>query len=469
MWLLPSLNRPEQLRQFFKAFVETMGTTPGMVLIDKNDPAKDKYMDLYYPTGWRLVLTEGRAMGDKVREVFDQVVDLDWVGILNDDHRPRTRDWDKKIVSQITGCNVVCTNDGPSPDKPWNAPRRPAGAITFSGPLLKKLGYMFPRKLQHFYSDDVWANLFGRAGCVQFLMDVCVEHAHAYLDPSKRDETFYAVNGKADFTAIEPKGGFWETDRKEFVDWLNQDCERDFQKILDMQPKQGLMIATPSHDGNCALGYALGLADLAIHNSQHQIYFEMARVVGSSLIPHARNSLVDMFLKSKCQKLLFIDSDQSFDRNACMALFSSNRMIVAGITPHKRYPINLNFEPLPEDRKYFQSMANKLIEEFNVFIKEKGDQRGEVEVNRSGTGFMMIDRKVFEIMAPHVKEYLPFDDRDDVKHKEFFWMGGEENGRYRGEDWHFTELAKKLKIPIFINAHAFVGHQGTHIFEVRPA
>ena len=460
-WLLPSLNRPTELEKFLETYKDTESSTPIWVLVDDTDPSLDWYRQIKMPEGSQMIFTKAVTMGDKVREVWGRFKDFDYVGILNDDHRLKTKHWDQKVISQINGTNVISTNDG------WVAPNRICGAICFSGKALRTLGYMFLPGQQHLYSDDLWAVLFGKSGANRILMDVLVEHEHVYKNPAKKDQTSEKINGPLSLVNGEGQGGFWPEDKKVFEEWMKTKAEEDVQKIIDIQSKQGVMIATPSHDGNVAMAYALGLADSSLGLAQNNIYFEMARVVGSSLIPHARNSLVDMFLKSKCQRLLMIDSDQGFDKQAVFNLLQSPRLIIAGITPHKRFPINLNFEPLPDDHKYFKSLTNKGMEEFIVFAKEKADPLGNIEVNRVGTGIIMIDRKVFEIMKDHVDYYEPFDDRP-AKHGEFFKMGGGgkpgEVRRYYGEDWFFTELAKKLKIPIYINANVIVSHQGSMTF-----
>lgn len=465
MWVLPSLDRPHLLKRFFDSYKTTEGSTKGLVLVDKTDPKKEEYLKLEYPEGWTLVLTDAILMGDKVREAWDQIIQDEWVGILNDDHICQTKHWDKLVIEKINGKNVVGTNDGPTPDKPWNAPNRICGAIAFSAPILKALGWMFPPGLQHLYSDDVWGYLFGQAKCCQILMEVCVEHRHVYNNPEAKDSTFEKVNGNAKITDAEPHGGLWDSDRQAFQRWLKEDSQKDLQKVIALQPKEGVMIATPSHDGNVAFAYALGLADAGIHLSIHGWHFEMARVVGSSLIPHARNTLVDIFLKSRCQKLLFVDSDQGWTKDHLIRLLGTNKRIVAGVTPHKRFPINLNFDPLEDHKHHFQDLNNKSQEEFYKFVKKEADPTGEIEVSRTGTGFVMVDRSVFEIMKDHVPHYLAYDNNDQEKHGEYFAMGGD-GERFRGEDWKFCELAKKLKIPIFINSNVILSHQGSYTFMI---
>lgn len=435
---------------------------PALLLIDKNDPQKEDYFKIELPPQWTLVLTESRPMGEKIQECWERIKDLDYVLCLNDDHRCRTPNWDQKVIAHVRPGNLIGTNDG------WMAPKRICGVTCWSGSLLRAVGYVYPPGLKHLFIDSVWETLAQKTGCAQILMDVLVEHEHAYRDQKKQDETFFEVNGAGGLVNGHGIGGFWPHDKKVFEEWLKNDSDKDAQKILALQPKQGLMIGSPSHDGNCNLDYALGLTDLSIFLSQNQIYFEMARVVGSSLLPHARNSLVDMFLRSRCQKLLFMDVDQGWTKEAVMHLFQSDKKIVAGVVPHKRFPINLNFEPLERDHKYFKDLTNKSGEEFFSWVREKADSKGEIEVNRSGAGFMMVDRSVFEKMKDHVEEYQAFDNNLEIMHREYFWMGAKQ-GKYYGEDWTWCVKAKELGFPIHINANATATHRGQFSFQIdRP-
>lgn len=462
MVLLPSYNRANLLKDFLESYRATEATVSGLVLVDKEDPQKEEYLKLDYPKGWLLVLTTGRSMASKIKEVWDQVKDLDCVMLCNDDHYCITKNWDEKILAQITGSNIIGTNDN------WVAPKRLCGMTAFSGNVIRALGYIFPPGIEHLFIDNAWEYLAAKAGCANILMEVVIEHRHVFKDKKTPDETHKSVYTE-DWNNQDKEG----TPAWHFRRWLETSADKDVQKLKDLQPRQGLMIATPSHDGNVVMGYATGLADICAHLSIHNVYFEIARVTGSSLIPHARNSLVDMFLKSKCQKLLFIDSDQAFNKESVLLLFQSNKRIIAGITPHKRYPINLNFEPLDPDKHFFQDLVNKSPDEFNRFAQSLADPKGEIEVNRVGTGFIMIDRSVFDIMKSHVESYQAFEGKEDALHHEFFQMGAlpnknNKNKLYRGEDWRFCELSKELKIPLFINANCVVAHHGSHMFNVNP-
>lgn len=462
---MPSLNRPTELKKFFDYYLKAKSTIPVWVLVDHEDPRKEEYQKIEYPEGSVLMLTQSRTMGDKIHEVFEQYKDHDAIMILNDDHRPITEEWDKKVLEQINGHNCVFTNDGEEPSKPWNAPHRICGAITISGAIIRALGYVWPREIKHLYTDEALGFIFNHAKNASCLMEVCVWHQHAYKHENKRDETYKAINGDADFTSPEAKGGMWEADRAAFQRWINESAQEDAQKVLDLQPKMGVMIATPCQDHQVSMNYALGLSDATVTMAMNNVYFEISRVAGSSLLPHARNSLVDMFLKSRCQRLLMVDADQGWGKDSIFRLLQSPKLIVGGITPHKRFPINFNFKPLKEDEHYFKDLVNKSPEEFMEYAKAKADPLGLIEVEHIGTGFLMIDREVFNILKDQVGEYVAFDNNDRVKHKEFFEMSGK-TGHYKGEDWFFCELAKKNKIPLYINANVILSHLGAH--EFRP-
>lgn len=449
--LLPSYNRAERLKEFIQAYQETEATINVLILVDEKDSQLAQYEQIAYPETLKLVVTKSRKMGDKFREVWDRYVNMDAVMILNDDHRPKTKKWDQLTLAQVTGHNIIGTNDN------FRAPQMLAGAITLSGPIIRALGWLFPPGLNHLYSDDVWQTLCASAGCGQVIMDVVVEHDHAFKH-GKHDQTHKEVYAKEQ----------WDQDLAAFQAWQSTTAQADIQKVKDLQPKTGFMIATPFHDSKCVVNYMKGMADVVNFFTQNNIYYELATVENSSLLSHARNSLADMFLKSKCQKLVFIDSDQGFDRNTLWLLMNSSRPVVAAITPHKRFPLNYNFQPLPEHEKYFKDQVNKSYEELCEYAKETATPHGEAQVLRVGTGIMMIDRAVLEQMAKVVPSYCPFDSKTTDIHSDLF-PTGPIDGHYRGEDWQFCMKLKEMNYPVYINVRAVVPHTGIYNFSSPPA
>ncbi len=114
----------------------------------------------------------------------------------------------------------------------------------------------------------------------------------------------------------------------------------------------------------------------------------------------ARNVVVKEFLKSPCDKLLFVDSDMGFSVEALDALVATDLPLVGGLyfNPYPDAPIKpvvygwgvpTDGDPEPG---FLQFNDRESIEKLDPV------QPGVFEVGAVGTGFMMIDREVLEKM-----------------------------------------------------------------------
>lgn len=238
MWLLPSLNRTKLLERFMKSAIETKTSTPGIVIIDKDDYLKNdedyRTMEsVLFPKNWKIHITDAVGMGPKVREVWDRVKDCDWVGILNDDHVCITPEWDVRLVKQLNGINFLTCDDN------WNAPARAAGATVFSMPLMRAMGFpMFPPQVDHLGIDDVFESIGRATGCWDIDMAVTVEHKHAYRALKSMDDFKLVDDTHAKTYGRGPWGGspqaqeceqrlksFFEGEFKDVVNRVNHHIE----------------------------------------------------------------------------------------------------------------------------------------------------------------------------------------------------------------------------------------------------
>ncbi len=245
MLLVPSRRRLDKLRNFCNSAVKTETTCPAMILVDKQDfhDNEKEYQALemyHFPNKeWKIHVTEAEKMGPKVREVWPLIKDRAWVGILNDDHVIKTKEWDKKIISQLNGKNFITTSDG------WNAPKRAAGATMFSMPLMEAFGFpMFPPQIDHLGIDDVFEQLGRACGCWEIDMSVLVEHHHVFKNADARDETHDLIYGKL------PWGQSPESQKvqKDFEEWFKNDFPgivervrrfREIEKLAELPRKDG--------------------------------------------------------------------------------------------------------------------------------------------------------------------------------------------------------------------------------------
>lgn len=192
MIIVPSRRRIERLKRFFQSAKETNTTSPITVLVDSRDYLDncDAYLNLEmdYMVGypWRTVVTSQESMGDKVREAWGIYKDLNWICLLNDDHVFRTKEWDKRLISQLDGTNFLSCSDG------WKTDGKktlPAGATMWSGDLIRAVGYIFPNRLNHMFIDNVWMDLGKATGSWLLDESVVVEHEHATRMDEWKDDT----------------------------------------------------------------------------------------------------------------------------------------------------------------------------------------------------------------------------------------------------------------------------------------
>lgn len=225
MILVPSRRRLEHLKNFFKSAKETNTTSPGIVIVDTKDYLDNasEYTRLeveHFPNNWRLYVSQAESMGGKVQELWHLYSSLEWTCLLNDDHYFITPEWDQKLIAQLDGQNFVTCNDG---WKAGEANSLPAGATVWSGALLRAVGYIFPKGLNHTFVDNIWAHLGKSTGCWHIDMNVTVEHRHVNKGDAPVDETHKKMEG------------YFHTDGPIYLEWLRHESERAIAAIRRLQ------------------------------------------------------------------------------------------------------------------------------------------------------------------------------------------------------------------------------------------
>jgi hypothetical protein len=242
-----------------------------------------------------------------------------------------------------------------------------------------------------------------------------------------------------------------------------------------------VMIATPMYGGACAGQYTKSSVDLGVMATKYGMDMRFFYIFNESLITRARNYLVDEFLRSDCTHLMFIDSDIGFDANDVIAAIAiadpnSDKDIVCAPYPKKC----ISWEKIKRavDKGFADRNPNKLenyVGDF-VFNPVGGTDTIElsqpVEVLESGTGFMCIQRRVFERMAaayPH-QTYLPdhvrtehFDGTREIQ-AYFDCVIDPATKRYLSEDYMFCQYARNIGLKVWLCPWIKLSHIGSYIF-----
>lgn len=462
MWLLPSRCRPANLARFFDAYRKTGGSTPGLVLLGPSDdarshaPNENPYPAL--PLGWSYVICAGDRQGEKIAEVWDQIKDCAWFGLIGDDCVPETAGWDKALVGGLSpSVHIVSCDDG------WQAPTRIGNCWVMSGEIVRALGYIFPPPLQHLYVDDLWETIGREAKVWRVNMLVRVAHRHVLKGEAEADETHRGVYGD---DATEHTGGLWPEDGATWERWQREDKAGAIAAARALRPaedanaeaaeKQRLeqrlarartrrvLIATPS--AHPKIEFAKSLFATAFVLQQYCVECDFIYTAGSSNLPKARNGLAAHFLASRYTDLLFIDDDMGWAPGAVMRLLASDHPVVAAAGLKKTDTA--------------KTWCLKLLPGTEGGMLT--DDMGAIEVFTVGTGMMRIAREALEAIIaarPDLKlENVDADMPEDVKNLayRFFAFGPNDEG----EDYTFCQLYRSVGGEIWVDQDITLSHTG---------
>ena len=232
-----------------------------------------------------------------------------------------------------------------------------------------------------------------------------------------------------------------------------------------------IMVATPMYGGMCTAGYVHGLLHTAAFLKELGITFSWAQLTNESLITRARNELARLFLERQFDYLMFIDADIAFDGRAVATLLSADEDIVCGIYPKKEIAWPRVVEAIKEGHEPPQDYAGAFA--LNILANQEAttDERGILEIRHGATGFMLIKRRVFETLMPHVPTYRigSFIDPNTGKYinpltHEFFATSIDSSGALLSEDYHFCELWRKHGGKVHANPFIKLQHIGTYTY-----
>ena len=176
----------------------------------------------------------------------------------------------------------------------------------------------------------------------------------------------------------------------------------------------------------------------------------METMTNESLISRARNTLTAKFLHNKeSTHLMFIDADIGWEPWHLLVMLNAQKDVIGGLYPMKSLPVKWcvnGFE--------------------GAEVSEDGTLQ---EVSKTGTGFMLIKREVFEKLNAHpaTKPFmndigLPAELNPYMK--TYFDTAVREN-RYYSEDWCFCENFRDLGGKIWVDKRVLLRHTGTYVFD----
>ena len=243
-------------------------------------------------------------------------------------------------------------------------------------------------------------------------------------------------------------------------------------KVAVQETKRpSIMIATPMYGGMCTGQYTFGILRTINKMQSMGVNVFWSYIMNESLITRGRNELVRLFLEYEYDYLMFIDADISFDGDAVAALFLADRDIAAGIYPKKEIDWKQIEKAAKEGKEELSKYGGAFVFNMTGGDHAETDEQGMIEVRHAGTGFMLIKRRVFEELKPHVPTYRISSFKDPATNEyvkplthEFFATSIDETGALLSEDFHFCALWAKHGGKIYANPFMPLEHVGTYIY-----
>jgi hypothetical protein len=215
--ITPSRHRPRQLNELAHAVWETTeGRVEVVGLVDDDDPQRAAYKAL----GCDIWTGPRKSLSGWTNFAAGILLDGNgyrYLASLGDDHRPRGRDWDLRLIAAIEaldGPGIAYGNDL------YQGERIPTAWVV-SAEVVRAVGWMMLPACAHMYVDTAVLDLGRAAGRIAYRPDVVIEHLHPYAGKGDWDASYRESNTAARF----------EADRQAFEAWKRDGLEADAAKV----------------------------------------------------------------------------------------------------------------------------------------------------------------------------------------------------------------------------------------------
>lgn len=229
-----------------------------------------------------------------------------------------------------------------------------------------------------------------------------------------------------------------------------QTNQQNIQVDLDYLRTTRVHMCMPCYGGQLTESTFMSYIKWANMARQLGIDWTVETMTNESLISRARNTLTAKFLHTKeSTHLMFIDADIGWEPWHLLVMLNAQKDVIGGLYPMKSLPVKWCVNGIPG--------------------VEADPESNLIEVSKTGTGFLLIKRDVFEKMNGHpaVKPFandigLPVELNPYMK---TYFDTAVREGRYYSEDWTFCENWRDLGGQIWVDKRVLLRHTGTYVFD----
>jgi len=231
------------------------------------------------------------------------------------------------------------------------------------------------------------------------------------------------------------------------IDQINQS---NIQVNVDYLRTTRVHMCMPCYGGQLTESTFMSYIKWSNMARQLNLDWTVETMTNESLISRARNTLTAKFLHTKeSTHLMFIDADIGWEPWHLLVMLDAQKDVIGGLYPMKSLPVKWCVNGLPN--------------------AEEDPNSPLVEVSKTGTGFMLIKRDVFEKLNAHpaVRTFandigLP---RELDQYMKTYFDTAVREGRYYSEDWTFCENWRDLGGQVWVDKRVLLRHTGTYVFD----
>jgi hypothetical protein len=228
-------------------------------------------------------------------------------------------------------------------------------------------------------------------------------------------------------------------------------AEQQIQVNIDYLKTTRVHICMPCYGGQLTESTFMSFIKWSNTARQLGIDWTVETMTNESLISRARNTLTAKFLNTEgSTHLMFIDADIGWEPWHLLVLLNAQKDVIGGLYPMKSLPVKWCVNGIPGQ-------------------PEPAPEDPNIEVTKTGTGFLLIKRDVFEKLNAHpaVRHFandIGLDPVLNVHMKTYFDTAVREN-RYYSEDWTFCENWRDLGGQVWVDKRVLLKHTGTYVFD----
>jgi len=228
--------------------------------------------------------------------------------------------------------------------------------------------------------------------------------------------------------------------------------QQSIQVNIDYLKTTRVHICMPCYGGQLTESTFMSYIKWANVARQLGLDWTVETMTNESLISRARNTLTAKFLHTKeSTHLMFVDADIGWEPWHLLVMLNHDKDVVGGLYPMKSLPVKWCVNGIPD--------------------AVQDDPSGLIEVTKTGTGFLLIKRDVFEKLNAHpaVKSFtndIGLDPALNPYMKTYFDTAVREN-RYYSEDWTFCENWRDIGGNVWVDKRVLLKHTGTYVFDYQ--